>query len=443
MMQAMREIKKIEPKTTLIRHKRVAAYVRVSSGKDAMLHSLSAQIGYYNKLIGNCGDREFAGVYADEALPGTKDARPEFQRLLADCRAGKIDTVIAKSITRFARNTVTLLETARELKLLGIDIFFEKENIRTLSADGEFMLTLLASFAQEESRSVSENQKWRIRRMFKAGLPTYTRLLGYRWIGGGFQIVPEEAEIVRQIFEDYLSGMGKTAIAKKLNAAGIPTRSGAPWGANTVDNMLRNEKYAGDLKLQKSFVSDHLTKKKRVNRGELPMYLVENSHEAIIGRETFSAVREEMGRRAALCKPAQKPVGAYPFTGLLRCAGCGRSYKRKLNAAGTKYEKPVWICPTFNSLGKDLCPSRQIPENILIAKTAGVLGLAEWDEAAPKQRLSEIRVLGHNRLLYVFKDTRTVAADWQNASRKESWTAEMKLAARERQLEINRRRNET
>lgn len=176
----MRKIIKLEGSGARpVKRKRVAAYARVSSGKDAMLHSLSAQISYYNSYIGGRGDWELVGIYVDEALTGTKAERPEFQRMLTDCRAGKIDMVITKSITRFARNTVTLLGTARELKLLGIDIYFEKENIHTLSSDGELMLTLLASFAQEESRSVSENQKWRIRKMFEEGRPNTGRMLGY------------------------------------------------------------------------------------------------------------------------------------------------------------------------------------------------------------------------------------------------------------------------
>jgi DNA invertase Pin-like site-specific DNA recombinase len=436
----MREVKKIKPRPAGIRRKRVAAYARVSSGKDAMLHSLSAQISYYNDYIGKRGDWEFAGIYADEALTGTKAERPEFQRLLADCRAGKIDTVITKSVTRFARNTVTLLEAARELKLLGIDVFFERENIHTLSADGEFMLTLLASFAQEESRSASENQKWRIRKMFKAGLSTYTRLLGYEWAGGGFRIVPEEAEIVRQIFADFLSGMGRLAIAKKLNAEGVITRHGGLWNENTVDGVLRNEKYVGDLLLQKFFVADCITKKKRVNHGELPMYRVENSHEAIVEKETFEAVRAEIGRRAALCKPPKKPAEAYPFTGLIRCALCGRFYKRKYTAAGTKYEKPVWICPTFNSLGKTFCASKQIPEDILTEIATTTLAEAKIDGALFTARVAEIRVSAQDRLDFVLHDGEIIPVIWQNPSRRESWTAEMKQAARERQLEINKKR---
>ena len=204
----MREITKIGGRNTQpVKRKRVAAYARVSSGKDAQLHSLSAQISYYNNYIGSRGDWELAGIYADEAMTGTKENRPQFQKLLSDCRAGKIDMVIVKSITRLARNTVTLLETARELKALEIDVFFEKENIHTLSTDGELMLTLLASFAQEESRSASENVKWRIRKNFERGIPTGGGLFGYRFKDGMLQVVPEEAEIVKQIFNNFLSGM--------------------------------------------------------------------------------------------------------------------------------------------------------------------------------------------------------------------------------------------
>lgn len=223
----MREITKIGGRNTQpVKRKRVAAYARVSSGKDAQLHSLSAQISYYNSYIGSRGDWELAGIYADEAMTGTKENRPQFQKLLSDCRAGKIDMVIVKSITRLARNTVTLLETARELKALEIDIFFEKENIHTLSTDGELMLTLLASFAQEESRSASENVKWRIRKNFERGIPTGGGLFGYRFKDGMLQVVPEEAEIVKQIFNNFLSGMGIAPIAKKLNREGVPTRRG-------------------------------------------------------------------------------------------------------------------------------------------------------------------------------------------------------------------------
>lgn len=189
--------------------KNVAAYCRVSSGKDAMLHSLAAQVSYYSELIQSHGEWEYAGVYADEAKTGTKDTRENFVRLLSDCRAGKIDLILTKSISRFARNTVTLLETVRELKLMGVDVYFEEQNIHSMSTDGEFMLTILASYAQEESRSASENQKWRIKKNFEEGKPWSSTLLGYRNVNGRFEIVPEEAQTVRMIFDWYLEGLGE------------------------------------------------------------------------------------------------------------------------------------------------------------------------------------------------------------------------------------------
>ena len=201
---------------------RVAAYARVSSAKDAMLHSLSAQVSYYNSLIQQHPGWIFCGVYADEGLTGTRVDRENFQRLLADCRAGKIDMVVTKSISRFARNTVTLLETVRELKNLGVDVYFEEQNIHSASADGELMLSILASYAQEESLSASENQKWRIKRNFESGMPWNGTMLGYRYDNGTLVIHPEEAAVVRQIFDNYIGGMGVTAIAKMLNSQGIP-----------------------------------------------------------------------------------------------------------------------------------------------------------------------------------------------------------------------------
>lgn len=430
----MRKIIKLEGSGAQpVKRKRVAAYARVSSGKDAMLHSLSAQISYYNSYIGGRGDWELVGIYADEALTGTKAERPEFQRMLTDCRAGKIDMIITKSITRFARNTVTLLETARELKLLGIDIYFEKENIHTLSSDGELMLTLLASFAQEESRSVSENQKWRIRKMFEKGRPNTGRMLGYRLVDGTLQIVPEEAEIVKMIFADFLSGMGKNAIMKKLNRLNIPTMNGGPWGESVIYDILHNEKYTGNMLLQKTYRPDHICKRSVINHGELPQYYVENSHQPIIDEETFALVQRELKRRT-ISFPARLTSEPYLFTGIICCRFCGKHFKRKIINASSKYAKPAWICPTFNSHGKAICPAQQIPESILIAKTSEVLGCTDWDRGILLQHIAEIRVPEHNRLTYVFQDGHTQDVFWQNPSRRESWTEKMKQAARERTL---------
>lgn len=438
----MREVIKLENhnSTCPVKRKRVAAYARVSGGKDAQLHSLSTQISYYNNYIGSRGDWMLAGIYADEALTGTKENRPEFQKLLSDCRAGKIDMVITKSITRFARNTVTLLAAVRELKALDIDVFFEKESIHTLSADGELMLTLLASFAQEESRSASENQKWRIKKLFEKGYSTYIDMYAYRFEENTLKIVPEEAEVVRQVFTDYLSGMGKTAIAKKLNRQKIPTKSGSLWRGTTVHDMLVNEKYTGDLVLQKFYRTDHITKKNVRNYGERPMYHVEDCHEAIIDKATFSKVQEEVKRRREKAIPIKMPLKHYLFTGVVRCGQCGSTFYRRIRNRNTKYAKPVWTCQLFDTIGKDACPAQQIPEDILIAKTAEVLGTADFDRDMLTAQIKEIQVPGHNRLIYVFHDGRTKEVTWQHKSRKESWTEEMKQKAREKTLERAERR---
>lgn len=270
-----RKISKVnfEPKRQ-INVLRVAAYARVSTGKDSMLHSLSAQVSYYSDMIQKHPGWLYCGVYADEALTGTKESRKNFQRLLADCRAGKIDLVITKSISRFARNTVTLLATIRELKDLGVDVFFEEQNIHTISTDGELMITILASYAQEESRSASENQKWRIKKCFEAGIPYDPTLLGYRIRDGKYVIEPEEAKTVRRIYEEYLSGKGIQTIANELNHDGIVTRFGMEWHTSGVQRILRNITYTGNLLLQKTFRENHITKRKIMNTGELPKYAV-------------------------------------------------------------------------------------------------------------------------------------------------------------------------
>lgn len=434
-----RKVTKISPTvSSLPARLRVAAYARVSSGKDAMLQSLAAQVSYYSTLIQQRPDWEYAGVYADEALSGTKDTRPEFQRLVADCKDGRIDMVITKSISRFARNTVTLLETVRKLKLLGVDVYFEEQNIHSLSGDGELMLTILASYAQEESRSVSENCKWRVRNGFKDGKPNNVTLLGYRYINKELVVIPEEAEIVQMIFKDYLSGMGKNVIMKKLNAAGKVTRHGKAWTEEGVRRILRNEKYTGDLLLQKTYVSDHLTKRKCYNQGELPKYFVTSSHEAIIDRDTFANVQEEMKKREPLYKPISEALFTYPFTGKLVCLICGKHYRRRITNAGSKYAQPAWICATFKQHGKAACHSKQIPEDILVSLTAQVLGGSKFNDAIFLEQIEEIRVAELNKLIYIFQDGREVEAVWQDRSRKSSWDDKKKQQARERALAYQR-----
>ena len=395
----------------------VAAYARVSSGKDEMLHSLSAQVSYYRELIESQPGWTFSGIYADEALTGTKDDRAEFQRLLAACRAGKVDMVITKSISRFARNTVTLLETVRELKALGVDVFFEEQNIHTMSSAGELMLTILGSFAQEESRSASENQKWRVRRNFEEGCPWRGHMLGYRMGDGKLEVVPEEAVIVRRIFNDYLAGNGVTLIAKHLNDDGVPNPSGAVWAATSIQKVLKNYNYTGNLLLQKTYRTDHITKKTVVNKGQLPQYLVENSHDPIVDLAVFEAVQAEMNRRAEKHCKRTGPPQTHRYTGMLECAICEKNYRRKITAT-----QAVWICSTFNARGKRYCASKQIPETTLDLHTALVT-----DDFS---KIEKIQVAPNNTLYYRLTDGQVVTRQWADRSRAESWTPEKREAAR-------------
>lgn len=425
-----RKVQKVKFPAAAPKQKRVAAYARVSCGKDAMLHSLASQVDYYRNYICRHPGWEYAGVYADEAKTGTKDSREQFQRLLTDCRAGKIDHIVTKSISRLARNTVTLLETVRELKSLGISVYFEEQNIDTSTADGELMLSILASYAQEESLSTSENMKWRIHSNFQNGLAWNPTLLGYRYDHGSYTIEPTEAETVRLIFDSYLQGMGATAIAKMLNESTAVSRFGNGWGQRSIMAILQNYTYTGNLLLQKTFSENHLTKKKRYNQGELPMYHIQDSHEAIISKEQFDAVQEEIRRRAKKHSRPHQNKGKYPFSGLLVCGECGKHYLRKNTATGA-----VWICPTYSTKGKAVCPSKRIPENTLIAITLEIVGTLD----ALDGKITAVRVEKDNTLVFCLPDGTTTVKRWQDRSRAESWTTEMRAAAAAKTRERKRR----
>lgn len=417
-------VSRIPPKPKLLR---VVGYARVSSGKDAMIHSLAAQVDYFQKLIRNTPGWQYCGVYSDEAFTGTKEERPGFQKMLKKCRNHEIDMIITKSISRFARNTVTLLEAVRELKLLGVDVFFEKENLHSTSGDGELMLTILASFAQEESKSASDNIKWRIQTNFKEGMPWNATLLGYRYENGVLIIVPNEAEIVKFIFESYLDGAGCQKIANELNAMGKITRKGCTWHKNSVMKILCNYTYTGNLILQTTYLSDHITKKACKNNGELPKYHVEDAHEPIISMEQYLAVQAEMNRRTAQYQHSNGIKNTYPFTGKLICESCGKHYQRKKTATGY-----VWICSTFNREGKSACPSRQIPENVLEKLSADVLETAEFNAELFEEKIEKIDICQNCVVKFYFYDGRTEVRTWQVRSRSESWTAEMREKAREK-----------
>ena len=301
-----------------------------------------------------------------------------------------------------------------------MDVYFEEQNIHTMSADGELMLTILASYAQEESLSVSENMKWRIRRNFEEGKPWSGLILGYRFQNGQFVVVPEEAEIVKRIFREYLDGLGATAIMKGLNEDGIRTRVGKAWRTEGVLKILRNYNYTGNLILQKTYRENHLTKHKMKNNGEKPQYHAVGTHEAIIDLSTFEAVQEELARRSEYYSGKKPSTVTYPFTGLIICDGCGKHYRRKTTATGI-----VWICSTYNTHGKKACAdSKAIPESVLYELTADT----------PLGDLTAIRAEKDNTLVFCFKNGERTVQQWQDRSRRESWTEEMKEKARQQAL---------
>jgi len=273
----------------------VAAYARISQENERMIHSLSAQVSYYSELIQKNPDWEYAGVYADSGISGTGiKNRAEFLRMLQDCEDGKIDIILTKSIGRFARNTVDLLQTVRHLKEIGVAVRFEKENIDSLSDDGELMLTLIASIAQAEAESTSQNVRWAKRKMAEKGIMTTSIApYGYRCEGRNLVVIPEQAKVVRRVFKEYIEDERSTeAIARRLNEDNVPGQMCGAWWGGTIYRMLSNVAYTGDLLLLKYFTKDPLTHKSVKNMGEQPMYYVENDHEAIISHEVFEKAQE-------------------------------------------------------------------------------------------------------------------------------------------------------
>lgn len=385
--------------------KRVAAYARVSCGKDAMLHSLSAQVSYYSGLIQKTPGWEYAGVYADEAVSGTKNSRGEFQKMLAECRAGRIDLIITKSISRFARNTVTTLETIRELRLIGVDVYFEEQNIHTLGEDGEFVLTLLAAYAEEEARSVSENIKWKVNDNFRQGRIWSTVMYGYRIENGRLEVVPEEAEMLRKAARLYLDGGTQEDLRRLFAGAGVYGRQGKEMKGCQILNLLCNEKIAGNLLLQKTYVADPITKDKRKNGGELQKYFVEGSHEAILDAETYGKVVAERERRLEthICGK-----GHYPFSSRIVCGHCGKNFLRH----PVRKDKYEWVCRVHSVKGNACCPMRGISEETLERLTAEALGIPEFDGGAFMAQVAEISVPAEDRLVYHFFDGHTVEKTW-------------------------------
>ena len=417
------KITKVDALPKLEKKLRVAAYCRVSSGKDAMLHSLSNQVSYYNDLIKSSGKWVFAGIYADEAISGTKNDRDEFQRLMDDCRAGKIDLIIVKAISRFARNTLTMLETIRELKELGVDVFFEEQNMHLASSEGEMVLTFLASFAQEEARSVSENMRWRVRKNFEKGEAWSTRkTLGYVYKDRKMVVEPEEAKLVRRIYDMYVNGLGIQGIANRLNAENVKPPESNKWKKDSVRYILTNVSYTGDLLLQKFYNVDYMTKKSKRNKGEKDKYLVEDDHEPIISKETFQRVQELMYERAVYANTSRTAQIPHPLASRVKCSICGKSYHHKT----TRYTKK-WQCQTFNREGKSHCASKCVPASEMDRLVGEVVG-------EDLSMIREIIVHPDNTLIFNLSDGSSVEKKWNDISRSDSWTDEMKEEARQRAL---------
>lgn len=326
--------------------RRTAAYARVSTDSEEQLTSYSAQVDYYTNYIKSRDDWEFVSVYTDEGITGTNTKHREgFKRMVADALAGKIDLIVTKSVSRFARNTVDSLTTVRQLKEKGVEIYFEKENIWTLDSKGELLITIMSSLAQEESRSISENCTWGQRKRFADGKVTvpFKRFLGYdRGPDGNLVLNKDEAVIIRRIYSMFLQGMTPHGIAARLTADGIKSPGGKDkWNAGAVRSILTNEKYKGDALLQKSYTVDFLTKKKKVNEGEIPQYYVEGNHEAIIQPEVFELVQQELERRKS---SRGRHSGVHLFSGKIRCGQCGEWYGSKVWHSNSKYRRVIWQC---------------------------------------------------------------------------------------------------
>ena len=349
------------------RRQRVAAYCRVSTDSEEQLTSYTAQKAYYTQKIDENPDWEMAGIFADKGITGTSmKKRVEFKKMIAACKRGKIDLILTKSLSRFARNTVDSLEVVRMLRANGIGVIFEKENINTLTESSEFLLTLFSGFAQAESESISKNVIWGIQKSREAGnVPfQYQKLLGYRrGPDGQPEIVRSEAEVVKRIYRRYLDGCSLAQIKRELEADGVPTASGIQgWTYQVIRNILTNERYIGDALLQKTYTTDCISKTVKKNQGDRPMVYVERNHPAIVSKAMFYQVREEMARRASKRKVMQKTgkteqgkySAKYALSELLVCGECGTPYKRCTWARNGK-KRIVWRCISRLEFGTKYC----------------------------------------------------------------------------------------
>ena len=348
------------------KHKRkVAGYARVSTDHDEQFSSYTAQVDYYTNYIKGRDDWEFVDVYTDEGITGTSTKRREgFKRMIADALDGKIDLIVTKSVSRFARNTVDSLTTIRQLKENGTEVYFEKENIWTFDAKGEVLLTIMSSLAQEESRSISENCTWGQRKRFADGKVTvpFKHFIGYdRGEDGNLVLNKKQAEVVKQIYAMFLKGMTPHTIARKLTEEKIKTPAGRDtWSSSSVKSILSNEKYKGDALLQKTFCEDFLTKKMKLNQGEVPQYYVENNHEAIIDPQTFDMVQAELTRRTS---GNNRHSGVHLLSNKIKCGDCGGWYGSKVWHSNDKFRRIIWQCNNKYKNKDKRCTTPYLDEN--------------------------------------------------------------------------------
>jgi len=352
---------------------RVAAYCRVSTETEEQNSSYEVQVAHYTEFIKKNAKWEFAGIFADDGISGTNTKkREEFNRMIEECMEGNIDLVITKSISRFARNTLDCLKYIRQLKDKNISVYFEKENINTTDAKGEVLLTIMASLAQQESQSLSQNVKLGLQYRYQQGKVqvNHKRFMGYtKDEDGNLIIVPEEAEIIKRIYREYLEGKSLTGIGRELEKDGILTAANkSKWRPETIKKILQNEKYIGDALLQKTITVDFLTKKRVKNEGHVPQYYVENSHEAIIPKELFLQVQEEVHRRSNIYTGADKNKrnysSKYALSAITFCGDCGDIYRRVYwNIHGRK--EFVWRCVTRIEQGPEVCKNRTVKEDEL------------------------------------------------------------------------------
>lgn len=385
------KIRKLPPKPAQLQITRVAAYVRVSRESERLTHSFSAQVSYYNQLISSTPGWEYAGVYSDYAATGTSTTRRgEFNQMIEQALAGSIDIILTKSISRFARNTVDLLSTVRALKAAGVSVRFERENIDTANAEGEVLLTLLASFAQAESKSISANAKWGIRKKYKDGLLHSRHPYGYHYHHGQLDIIEAEAVIVRRVFAEFLEGISPEKTCKQMNQEGLRSRGGGKFSASLTRNWLENPTYIGTTILQQYFSAHAGDNTPTLNRGELDKYIVEDSHPPIIDRSVFDAVQAELARRRTTGGRGLTPTGGSgALTHRITCTICGRNYHRRTRRLAHSTYK-YWWCETATKGKGNPCHAHQLREENLHTIILRLLSLEKWNNQQVIEQIEQI-----------------------------------------------------